>query len=752
MSAAPDSDDALRGWRRARGLLALLLLAAGARAGVDDMPQARVGRLPAGVERPRIDADMDDPAWEHAERLGALTQVVPIAGATPSERTEVLLLRDDRGLFVALHCYDDEPGLVRGTQRARDANLDPDDRVELFLDPFLDRRNAFWFQIGPEGGLGDALITRGGSDFNKQWDGIWYGKARRTHDGWVAELEIPFITLNFDPEQSVWGFNLRRFIRRRNEEARWSQPSPRFRFFDVAQAGSVAGFDELTQGLGLDVVPFAVADATRRRQVSEYDDPTQLAQTARRFNTLDVGLDAFWRVTPQTKVSVSINTDFAQTEVDEQRVNLTRFPLFFPERRDFFLEDSSAFAFRAATGFGNDAVRPFFSRRIGIVGGSEVPIEAATKITGQQGGTTFGLLSARTGESHDDSTPGGMIRGRTLSVGRVSHAVGEQSDVGAIWTHGDPTSGDRAETHGVDANFRTNEFLGDRNLRASAWALATDDNAAGAPRHAWHGSVSYPNDEVDLGAAVTVVEEGFDPALGFVPRDDIRRYEARFDYNPRLNNETVRRLRFGLRPTITTGTDGHLQSGVINTRVLGVDFESDDELTVWVLGTKEVLDEGFTLPEDTPVDAGSYSWVRTGAEFETSRKRELNVKLALFTGGFFDGDRVDTSVELGWRPGPWGGFGVEWGRNDVSLKGGDFVTDVFRLRANWLPTDEVSWSNFLQYDSVSGNLGLNSRVRVILEPGRDFYFVINQAYEAHHDTLRPTGTTASAKVGWTFRY
>ena len=465
-----------------------------------------------------------------------------------------------------------------------------------------------------------------------------------------------------------------------------------------------------------------------------------------------MGLDAFWRVTPQTKVSVSINTDFAQTEVDEQQVNLTRFPLFFPERRDFFLEDSSVFEFRAATGFGNSIVRPFFSRRIGIVGGEEVPIDVATKITGQQGGTTFGILSARTGEAHDDSIPGGVIDGRTLSVGRVSQALGEQSDAGLIWTNGDPNSGSRAETIGVDGNFRTNTFLGDRNLRASAWALQTDDTSAGSPRHAFHGSVSYPNDEIDLGAAVTVVEDGFDPSLGFVPRDNIRRHEASMNYNPRLNGDTVRRLRFGLSPTIITGMDGHLQTGNINARVLGVDFESDDELTVWVLGTKEVLDEGFELPEETPVDAGSYSWSRAGVEFETSRKRDLNVQVGMFVGGFFDGSRVDTDIELGWRPGPGGVFGLEWSRSDVGLPSGVFVTDVFRLRASWLPTDEVSWSNFLQYDSVSGNLGLNSRVRVILEPGRDVFVVLNQAYDAHHDSLRPVGTEVSAKLGWTFRY
>ena len=290
-------------------------------------------RRPTAVARPVIDGRLDEEVWQRATPLGALRQVVPVAGAAPSEATDVLLFYDDEMLYVGLRCWDRDPAGIRATQMQRDANLDPDDRVEILVDPFLDRRNAFWFQIGAAGSRGDALVTANGANFNKQWDGIWYGRARTDSRGWFAEMALPVATLRFDPATRAWGFNLRRHIRRRNEEVRWAAATPRLRFFTVANAGTLHGVEGLRQGLGVDVRPFGVVEYRRDR----VDD--------RQFTRGDFGGDVLYRLTPNVKLSLSINTDFAETEVDEQRVNLTRFPLFFPEKRDFFLEDSGIFAF-----------------------------------------------------------------------------------------------------------------------------------------------------------------------------------------------------------------------------------------------------------------------------------------------------------------------------------------------------------------------------------------------------------------------
>ena len=222
---------------------------------------------------------------------------------------------------------------------SRDAFIRYDDVVELWFDTFFDQRYAFWFQITAGGSRGDALLADSGSSFNKSWDGIWYGDVQTTEFGWVAELAFPLKTLAFDPKAPYWGFNITRKRVANGESGRWASPLVAYSFFQVSEGGRLTGFEGLRQGIGLDVVPFVVASADRDRTTG--DDETGA----------EVGLDAFWAITPNTKLSLSINTDFAETEVDARQVNLTRFPLFFPEKRDFFLEDSGIFKFGSETGF-----------------------------------------------------------------------------------------------------------------------------------------------------------------------------------------------------------------------------------------------------------------------------------------------------------------------------------------------------------------------------------------------------------------
>ncbi|MFT7542611.1 MAG: hypothetical protein ACI9K5_003591, partial [Gammaproteobacteria bacterium] len=275
----------------------------------EDTSGARPKRVSYRVTRtevaPEIDGVLDDAIWKQARQLGELRQVEPVAGGTASEGTEVTIAYDDYNVYLAVRCFDSDPGAILATQAKRDATLDPDDRVEFLFDPFLDRRNAFWFQVGAGGSKGDALLTRNGASFNKQWDGIWYGRSRIDELGWTMEVAIPTRTLNFDPEGSAWGFNVRRFIRRKNEEVRWASPEPRLRFFAAANAGTVEGFEGLKQGLGLDIKPFAVVERN-------YDDSdgTERADVDIDF---DAGLDLFYSLTPNTKLSLSFNTDFAET-------------------------------------------------------------------------------------------------------------------------------------------------------------------------------------------------------------------------------------------------------------------------------------------------------------------------------------------------------------------------------------------------------------------------------------------------------
>jgi hypothetical protein len=686
------------------------------------LPTHAVPRLDGVAPAPKIDAVLDDAAWTLCTPLSPLLQVIPVAGAPASERTEVLLACDQDHLYIGLRCFDSDPSRIRATQMARDANLDPDDRVEFLFDTFHDRRNAFWFQIGAAGSIGDALITRNGAKFNKRWDTIWDGRARVTDEGWFAELSIPLASINFDPEAEEWGFNVRRHIRRRTEEVRWAAHEPRLSFFGIANAGTLTGLGGLRQGSGLDLVPFVAGG-----YAVEGDDSS---------SDFDGGLDLYYRLSPNTKLSLSFNTDFAETEVDDRQVNLTRFPLFFPEKRRFFLEDSGVFEF----GTSSDVV-PFFSRRIGIdENGDTVPLLANAKLTSTTEEYSYGILDSI---SDGDDT-------RNLFAGRFSKNVLDQSDVGVIFTQGDPTGGGDSYTVGADLNLRTDEFLGDRNLRFSSYLLKTEDPKNPGDDLAYQGQLSYPNDEVDLSTSYTVVQENFRPALGFVRRTGVHDWSSSFSYRPRLYSD-IRRLRFQVSPRWVTDPSGRTQSLSASTIPFGIEWESGEELRLRATPREETLDQDFQISSGVTIPAGTYDDFRYGISFDTSDRRPLSVELDFTTGTFFDGTREDYGLELQWRANVHAIFGVDYTFNDLHLEGGEFDVHVLRTKADVIFNSYVTLSNFVQWDDTSHDLGLNSRLRYIFEPGRELFFVLNQGWNTIDGGFVPTSTNLRFKIAYNIR-
>ena len=695
--------------------------------GVQTGPEAHVTKRPDDVPAPVIDGRLDDPLWERCVPIGELTQVVPVAGATPSERTEVRLAVDEDALYIALRCYDrDLPG-IRDTQMRRDANLDPDDRVEFLIDTFDDDRNAYWFQIGPAGSKGDALLAGDGTRFNKQWNGLWYGRARIDAEGWTAELAIPAATIDFEPTTTSWGFNLRRFVRRRSEEARWAAAEPRLSFFSASQAGTIHGVRGLDQGVGLDVIPYGLT------RFEHQDGDSDL--------TGDVGLDLFYNLTPSTKLSLSFNTDFAETEVDTRQINLTRFPLFFPEKRKFFLEDSSVFEFGRS---GSRDVTPFFSRRIGIdENGEIVPLLFAGKLTGRTDDWSFGVLDVQT-QSTDD------VDSQNLFSGRVQRNLFTQSDVGVTLTHGDPNGATTSTTFGADVHLRTDSFLGDRNLRFTSYALRTESSDAAAEGDAWFAGVSYPNDEVQVDANYTEIDEGFDPKLGFVPRAGIRRADGGLGYRPRLYS-SVRRLLFSVDPSWTRAMTGTEESVTIAVQPFGVEWESGEVLSLSYDDRGETLDSDFEIRDGVIIPTGSYDFARYGVSFTTSDKRPVELRTSVTTGGFFDGDRTDWSAGIDLRTSKYALFGFDYNHNDVDLPGGAFTVNLARARIDFVFTPDISWSNYVQWDDVSDSLGVNSRLWWILQPGQQIFLVVDQAWDVMTERFAPTASEVTMKLSYTIR-
>ncbi len=708
----------------------LALIVAPQHAGSPDRRRAEVMHV---AEAPRLDGRLDEACWSTARPIGPLRQMIPVIDADPSEDTEIRLVHDGRALYFGIRCWDRDPGAIVATLRQRDADLDPDDRIEILLDTFQDRRNAYFFQIGAAGSIGDALIARNGGAFKKAWDGIFDGAAVIDEFGWTAEIEIPFATVAFDPENPTWGFNINRCIKRREEFVRWSGLTRDASFFQIARAGDLAGLDGARQGIGVDLVPFFVG-----RYHDARDEDSSL--------TGQPGLDATWRITPSLQAAVTINTDFAETEVDDRQVNLTRFPLFFPEKRDFFLQDAGIFDF---ADIGSGTLLPFFSRRIGLDGaGGEVPILAGGKLTGRAGDWSIGVLDVQT-----DAVD--AFDGQNLGVARISKNLGEQSAIGIIGTVGDPTGATNTATYGADLNLSTDGFLGERNLQSSSWIVRTDDDSGSGEDLAFGSSLRYPNDFFSFALSFAEIQENFDPALGFVPRTDVRTYTGSIEIEPRhepLLAGTIRRTQYQVDVSAVTDLDDRLQTGTVEVQPIGLIFDSADEVRLEFVARRDRLDQPFQIQSDIVIPAGEYDFARALVHAETSNKRELSGSLQLEAGTFYDGTRQDVVVGASWRPSALVNTSLEYERNAVQLDGGDFDVHVGRARVDLAFTPRVLWSNFVQFDNQSDTAGLNSRLRWTLSPGRELYIVLNPAVAREFDSLVLEETAAAFKIAYTLRF
>jgi hypothetical protein len=402
-----------------------------------------------------LDGRLDEAVWSRAMPAGEFIQIDPDNGQPATEKTEVRIAFDNDSLYMGVTCYDSEPDRWLGFQRRRDETLGADDRFMWTIDTFLDARSGYFFEMNPSGLMADSAFGVNGD--NRQWDGIWKARVLRSEIGWTIEIEIPFRTVNFNPDNDTWGFNFQRTVRRKNEDSIWMGWARNQGLRRMTNAGHVTGIRDVSQGHGLDVKPYGVftSEASPGRGQSSLDSEGT------------AGVDFFYNPTPLLRANFTINTDFAQTEVDQRQVNLTRFSLFFPEKRDFFLDGVNFFDFGSPTA-GDVRVNPFFSRRIGLsASGTPQKIDYGAKITGQMGGQDVGLLHVRTGEDDD-------LIGEEFTVARVKRRMLAQSYVGGLYTRRDPRSSgaDTRHTSGFDFRFATSTFLGSENLEAAGWFSA----------------------------------------------------------------------------------------------------------------------------------------------------------------------------------------------------------------------------------------------------------------------------------------
>jgi len=704
-------------------------------------------------EPPIVDAELDDPAWQQAELVTDLTQVEPKQGAPPSFRTEIRIVTDGDTLFVAMRAYDPDPDAIVVNRMARSEMFFYDDNFNVNLDTFHDHRSGYFFQVNPVGGRRDGTFE--GDVFEENWDGIWYAKATIDEAGWRAEIAIPFKTLGFVEGKDVWGLNLTRRIRRFNEDNRWADPTIQRLSINMAQAGELHGMSVARTGIGLDVVPSMSVGGVH----DEFKNRDKLIT--------EPSLDAFYRVLPSVTASVTANTDFAQTEVDDTQVNLTRFALFFPEKREFFLREKGLFDFG---GLENENGIPFFSRRIGLDDDIQpIRLLGGGRVTGRVGRYRIGLLDVQ-----QDGDEG--FGDTNLGVARISRTIFQESAAGVILTHGDPASNDENLLAGADINFRSSRLIPNRSISVNGWVQQDfRGEAYGDRSSAFGGSVIYPNDRVNFKLKYKEFQKGYDPALAFVNRTDVRGYEGEYRFRFRQATGPVRMYDILTTANVFTDRDDVAETAAFNFSPIRITSPMEDLFEVKFVYLYDDVPRPFFLTRHIGVVPGEYHGHSGLVEYTMSQARPLRVKLTAAVGTFYDGWGWRFAPTFEWRPSMHWLLALELDERHFAdfyaCKGSTigtaecteeaqgpwrrhtgFETRLVRVRVQIAFTTELSWSTLVQYDNLSNGLSAQSRLRWIITPGREFFLVVGQDFDATPGDLRVRQTQPVAKLRWTYRF
>ncbi len=692
-----------------------------------DKPKLKVYPLNGDI---KLDGRLDEPVWLKADSIAELTMTEPVEGGVPNGKTIVKILSNESDIIFGIKAYDPDVSGIVSFSKQRDPHLTSEDHILIVLDTFLDGRSGYTFAVNPTGARYDALISGYGEKQSADWDAIWEAKTRIESWGWSVEIRIPIRSLSFQKDLQEWGFNIQRRVARLQESSRWANPKIDYQPTQTAKAGRITGLPDFNLGRGFSIRPTIVGGVGKPD--SEGDVET----------TFEPSLDVTQQLGPNVTASLSINTDFAETEVDARRSNLTRFPLFFPEKRTFFLEGSDIFKF--GFGLGRELV-PFFSRRFGMIEGHPVPIDAGAKINGRIGDTNIGLMTVRTGENGIEAPAS------TMGVVRISQNVMEESTIGMIGSFGDPEGVNGSWLAGVDFTYRSSTFKGDKNIIAGVWGLTMDRNDLDGDKSALGIVFDYPNDLWDIYLTYKRIGEDFDPSLGFVPRKGIQYFNFNMQYKPRPDWAWLRYNKNEFFNTLYTDLDGNWESYRVFTAPLNLMFESGERFEYNIVPEGERITEPFEISDGVIIPAGSYDFTRYRLEVQVASKREVSSKIAWWYGNFYSGKLDQLQIDASWKPSATLTLELKAEHNEGRLKEGNFVQNIYssKIRLNISPDFQIN--SQLQFDNESRNIGTNTRLRWTFHPLGDLFIVYNHNIRDINDRFRFDSNQFLAKFQYAFR-
>lgn len=666
----------------------------------------------------RIDGALDEPSWERAERITGFIQSQPSAGYPATEPTVVRILYDERALYIGAVNYDSNPDAltVRTLERdfpgesTRDADI-----LGVTLDTFLDRRSSFIFLVNPLGGYRDGQTTNDSRNTDFGWDGVFQVRTRIHEEGWTVEMAIPWSTLRFDPgvDRQVWGLNILRRVRRKNEDSYWAPVDRRDPVHRMSQAGTLVlgEMGELRSGRNLRIKPYALA----RRS------PGGISEETAAGGAVDGGIDLKYGLTSELTLDFTVNTDFSQVEVDEEQVNLTRFPLFFPEKRDFFLENSGSFTFGDVTernyrqGASLRDFTLFHSRRIGLTAdGRPIPILTGGRVSGRAGGFELGLLNMQT-QGLGEAAP------ENFSVARLRRNLFAGSDIGAMFINRQATDGGgHNRAFGFDANLR---LL--RSLIVNSYLAGTADSERGGTGLAGRVSAAWRDRFWNISAMYKSVDQDFEPEVGFIRRRGIRHTYATAGAHPRPALPWLFEINPYVELDYITDPGGSLLTR-LRTMGAGFDLLAAGTLDLTLTDRFERIDDPFQVSGGATVPVGDYDFTEAELRYQSNRGRPLSGQVQVTRGGFFGGDRTSLSLAADWRPSPHLAVQVNAGHNVIDLPAGSFTADVFGGKVGWALNTRLFTSAFVQYNEALDELVTNLRFNWIHAPLSDLFVVLTE--------------------------
>ena len=695
--------------------------------------------MPETIQATRIDGNikfdgqLNEPEWQQAQHISNFTQRELDYGKPITENTEVAILYNKHTLFIGVWCYQKDIKKITTKNMNTDFSYWSDDNFQVMISPFNDNRNGYLFVVNPNGARADIQIF-GGEDGNEDWNGVWDVKTQITDKGWFAEIYIPFSTLQFKNDSVLnWAINFERDIVSENEQALWQGWSRDNSIYAVVNAGRLTNISNIAYAKKFELKPYTLAGW-------QYENGEGNSYPLKVGGNLNVSLS------PTLKLNLTTFTDFAQVEADRIPVNLSRFSVYYPEKRQFFLEGYDMFSY-----YLGDMNNAFYTREIGIENGQQIPIIAGARVFGKVGKNNIGFLNIQEGAFDTIPTTNN-------TVFRYKHDIGKQSYIGGIFTNRINNIKSN-QVIGIDAAYQTSDFLKNKNLTVGAkFTTSTEDFTIQKNALTYRIYADYPNDLIDNFMAVGSMQKNFNPELGFVRRTNYDSYSWYFRLDPRLLTKYgIKRLI--LKPwgftLYNTHSTGEIESFSNETRPLGAIFKSGDRFEINLIQNYDRIDEPFWLTDNISIPIGKYTMFKYEIQFESYHARKVWTGLLYNWGDFYNGKIQTLESEIGININKHLNLNANYTINYVSFSNAEVTTNEVALYLNYAFTTKLNFSLFSQYNDLEEVMLYNIRLHWIPKVGSDLYLVYNIGYEEpikQVEYLKPQTTDAVVKLVYRFTF